>query len=155
MPRDPPKGNNLQHSYYGNNRWRLTAFPAKMFQDFPALSLSLLNGGSSQTFGVCCYHYASDIAKLVAQAQTRMAHTRPHPFSGGRRRAAVITQDLSEAGVILVGKAQEKARVFRTVKRRNQETGRTYPWLVKSTALVNHYHFYVWTKTSVPSSSAG
>jgi hypothetical protein len=41
-----------------------------------------------------------------------------------------------------VGKAQEKASVFRTEKRRNPDTGRSYPWLVRSTALVNQYYFY-------------
>ena len=41
-------------------------------------------------------------------------------------------------GVLFVGKAQEKTPVFRTEKRRNPETGRTYPWIVKSTAMVNH-----------------
>jgi hypothetical protein len=41
-----------------------------------------------------------------------------------------------------VGKAQEKTPVFRTEKRRNPETGRTYPWIVRTTAMVNHYYFY-------------
>jgi hypothetical protein len=45
-------------------------------------------------------------------------------------------------GVVFVGKAQEKASVFRTEKRRNPDTGRSYPWLVRSTALVNQYYFY-------------
>src|SRR5207253_1981062 len=39
-------------------------------------------------------------------------------------------------------KAQEKATVFRTERRRNAETGRSYPWIVRSTALVNQYYFY-------------
>jgi len=45
-------------------------------------------------------------------------------------------------GVYLVGKAQEKARVWRTESRRNPETGARYPWLVWSTAMVNQYYFY-------------
>lgn len=45
-------------------------------------------------------------------------------------------------GVLFVGKAQEKTAVFRTEKRRNPETGQTYPWLVRSTAMVNHFYFY-------------
>ena len=45
-------------------------------------------------------------------------------------------------GVVFIGKAQEKCRVYRTEKRRNPKTKRTYPWIVKSTALVNHYYFY-------------
>jgi hypothetical protein len=32
--------------------------------------------------------------------------------------------------------------VFRTEKRRNPQTGPPYPWLVSSTAMVNHYYFY-------------
>jgi hypothetical protein len=45
-------------------------------------------------------------------------------------------------GVLYVGKAQEKARVMRTECRRSQTTGGTYPWIVESTAMVNHYYFY-------------
>ena len=45
-------------------------------------------------------------------------------------------------GVLYVGKAQEKARVMRTERRRSRRTGGTYPWIVDSTAMVNHYYFY-------------
>jgi hypothetical protein len=45
-------------------------------------------------------------------------------------------------GVYLIGKAQEKVRTFRTEGRKNPHTGQTYPWLVKSTAMVNQYYFY-------------
>jgi hypothetical protein len=54
-----------------------------------------------------------------------------------RHRAAFSGPD----GVYLIGKAQEKARVFRT-ERRYDEQGRAYPWIVRSTAMVNHYYFY-------------
>ena len=37
---------------------------------------------------------------------------------------------------------QEKTPVFRTEKRRNPQTGQTYPWIVRTTAIVNHYYFY-------------
>ena len=47
-----------------------------------------------------------------------------------------------EEGVVLVGRAQEKTPVFRTEKRRNPRTGKRYPWLVRSTAMVNHFYFY-------------
>ena len=56
--------------------------------------------------------------------------------------ASYRSQFTSAEGVILVGKAQEKASVFRTEKRRNPDTGRSYPWLVRSTGLVNQYYFY-------------
>jgi hypothetical protein len=45
-------------------------------------------------------------------------------------------------GIVVVGKAQEKTPVFRTEKRRHPKTGRTYAWIVPSTAMVNHYYFY-------------
>lgn len=48
-----------------------------------------------------------------------------------------------EEGVLFIGKAQEKTRVVRTEKRRNPNTGQIYPWLVMSTAMVNHYYFYL------------
>jgi len=45
-------------------------------------------------------------------------------------------------GVLFIGKAQEKCTVYRTEKRHNPKTQRTYAWIVKSSALVNHYYFY-------------
>src|SRR6202162_3230387 len=45
-------------------------------------------------------------------------------------------------GVVFIGKAQEKTPVFRTERRRNEKTGATYPWLVRSTAMVNHFYVY-------------
>ncbi len=45
-------------------------------------------------------------------------------------------------GVLFVGRAQEKNRVFRTEKRRNPLTGATYPWIVSSTGVINQFYFY-------------
>src|SRR3954471_1902657 len=45
-------------------------------------------------------------------------------------------------GVVFIGKAQEKTRVFRTERRRNEQTGATYPWLGSSTAMVNQFYVY-------------
>jgi hypothetical protein len=45
-------------------------------------------------------------------------------------------------GVLFVGRAQEKNRVFRTEKRRNPVTGATYPWIVSSTGVINQFYFY-------------
>jgi len=67
-------------------------------------------------------------------------------FRRGQRKddvAAAYREGFTGAeGVLFVGKAQEKATVFRTEKRRNAETGQSYPWIVRSTALVNQYYFY-------------
>ena len=45
-------------------------------------------------------------------------------------------------GVLFIGRAQENTPVFRTEKRLNPKTGKRYPWLVRSTAMVNHFYFY-------------
>jgi hypothetical protein len=45
-------------------------------------------------------------------------------------------------GVLYVGRAQEKASVVRTERRYDARTGASYAWLVKATALVNHFYFY-------------
>jgi hypothetical protein len=67
-------------------------------------------------------------------------------FKAGERKDEVAKKYLAEfeaeEGVFLIGKAQEKTRVVRTEKRRNPKTGQSYPWLVMSTAMVNHYYFY-------------
>ena len=47
-----------------------------------------------------------------------------------------------EEGVLFVGRAQEKTSLFRTEKRRNKDTGQSYPWIVRSTGIVNHFYFY-------------
>ena len=44
-------------------------------------------------------------------------------------------------GVVFIGKAQEKAPVFRTEKRRSPN-GQSYPWIVRSTTMVNQYYIY-------------
>ncbi len=66
---------------------------------------------------------------------------------GKRQRKDDVTQQRlrrfeGTEGVLYVGKAQEKARVMRTERRRSARTGGTYPWIVESTAMVNHYYFY-------------
>jgi hypothetical protein len=67
-------------------------------------------------------------------------------FAKGQRKDDVAkqyhAQSRGDEGIVLVGKAQEKTPVFRTEKRRNPETGKPYPWIVRSTAMVNHVYFY-------------
>src|SRR5579864_3625072 len=67
-------------------------------------------------------------------------------FHKGERKDAVMAEHLrkfsKEEGVVFVGKAQEKTPVFRTEKRRSPTTGRPYPWIVRSSAMVNHYYVY-------------
>lgn len=67
-------------------------------------------------------------------------------FEKGQRKDAVAAAHLARftapEGILFVGRAQEKTRVIRTEKRRNPTTGQPYPWLVRSTAMVNHFYFY-------------
>jgi hypothetical protein len=62
--------------------------------------------------------------------------------AGYLRRAQTDDRGLVPAQVLYVGVAQEKQKVFRTVKRRNPVTGAAYPWLVPASAVVNQYYFY-------------
>jgi hypothetical protein len=67
-------------------------------------------------------------------------------FEKGQRKDDVAGQLRAKyphrEGVIFVGKAQEKCTVYRTEKRHNPKKKTSYAWIVKSTALVNHYYFY-------------
>jgi hypothetical protein len=67
-------------------------------------------------------------------------------FEKGQRKDDVMAEHLTRftapEGVVFVGRAQEKTPVIRTEKRRNPTTGQAYPWLVRSTAMVNHFYVY-------------
>jgi hypothetical protein len=67
-------------------------------------------------------------------------------FAKGQRKDDIAKEYHSQfhgtEGIVFVGKAQERTPVFRTEKRRNPVTGQTYPWIVRSTAMVNHFYFY-------------
>src|SRR5947208_13296217 len=67
-------------------------------------------------------------------------------FKKGQQKDDVAQEYLAsfpnDEGVLFVGKAQEKASVFRTEKRRRPD-GSTYPWIYRSTTPVNHYYVYL------------
>jgi hypothetical protein len=67
-------------------------------------------------------------------------------FEKGQRKDEVAAELRAKfpqpEGVVFVGKAQEKCTVYRTEKRHNPKNNTSYAWIVKSTALVNHYYFY-------------
>jgi hypothetical protein len=67
-------------------------------------------------------------------------------FTKGQRKDDVTQEYRSRfsksEGVVVVRTAQEKKLVFRTEKRRNPQTGRTNPWIVRATAMGNQYYFY-------------
>src|SRR6478672_7417547 len=67
-------------------------------------------------------------------------------FEKGRRKDEVAAELRAKYphrdGVVFIGKAQEKCTVYRTEKRHNLKKNTSYAWIVKSTAVVNHYYFY-------------
>jgi len=67
-------------------------------------------------------------------------------FEKAQRKDDLAQQYLAaftgEEGVLFIGKAQEKTRVFRTEKRRDAH-GKTYPWIIRSTAMPNQYYIYI------------
>jgi hypothetical protein len=66
-------------------------------------------------------------------------------FAKGQRKDDVMHEHLKRCGalegVLFIGRAQEKTKLFRTEKRRDAH-GEAYPWIVKATGLVNHFYFY-------------
>jgi hypothetical protein len=89
------------------------------------------------------------MTKSFVAATERFAQDHGVPvvqFQKGQRKDDVMKERLRRfdkpEGVVFIGKAQEKTPVFRTERRRNPETGQRYPWIVRSTAMVNHYYWY-------------
>ena len=116
----------------------------------------LAYGGGVQGFfvGHRGYHYAStalmdpmtkafvaDIHGFVAARGLELVR-----FAKGQRKDDLAQQFLArftdEEGVLFVGRAQEKAGVWRTQRRYNPSTGGSYAWLVRSTAFINFFYFY-------------
>jgi hypothetical protein len=89
------------------------------------------------------------ISKGFVAAIHAFAHAHGVPlvaFEKGQRKDAVMAERLRQftapEGVVFIGRAQEKTPVFRTEKRRNPTTGQAYPWLVRATAMINHFYVY-------------
>jgi hypothetical protein len=116
----------------------------------------LAYGGGVQGFfvGHRGHHYAStalmdpmtkafvaDIHGFVAAGGLELIS-----FAKGQRKDDIAQQFLTrftdEEGVLFVGRAQEKAGVWRTQRRRNPVTGGSYAWLVRSSAFINFFYFY-------------
>ena len=116
----------------------------------------LAYGGGVQGFfvGHRGYHYAStalmdpmtktfvaDIHGFVAARGLELVS-----FAKGQRKDDLAQQFLAkftdEEGVLFVGRAQEKAGVWRTQRRYSPSTGASYAWLVRSSAFINFFYFY-------------
>jgi len=87
--------------------------------------------------------FATAIHQFIAREEVPLV-----AFGKGQRKDDVMAEQLAafEAagrteGVVFVGRAQEKNRVFRTEKRRGDD-GHTYPWIVRSTGVINQWYLY-------------
>jgi len=85
--------------------------------------------------------FVADIHRFVRDQDVDLVS-----FLKGERKDDIAHHYLAASdgteGVLFVGRAQERTPVFRTEKRRNPLTGATYPWIVRSSAMVNHFYFY-------------
>jgi hypothetical protein len=85
--------------------------------------------------------FVANIERFAQENQIPMV-----PFLKGQRKEEVAAEMRAKHpvtdGVVFIGKAQEKCTVYRTEKRHNPKSQRAYAWIVKATALVNHYYFY-------------
>jgi hypothetical protein len=105
----------------------------KVHRGFPFVSSALMDPISKR--------FVADLHLFVADHGVDVVDFRP-----GERKDDVAQRYLAsfegEEGVLFVGRAQEKTSVFRTEKRRNPITGSSYPWLVRRSAIVNHFYVY-------------
>jgi len=114
---------------------------------YPAGVASFFTHHRGATFASTCL--ADPISKQFVASIQRFAAEREIPvvrFEKGQRKDDVVHEHLArftdEEGIYMVGVAQEKIGTFRTEKRRNPQTGATYPWIVSASALVNQYYMY-------------
>ncbi|WP_322770442.1 hypothetical protein [Frankia sp. Cr1] len=88
------------------------------------------------------------ITDAFVTAVHRFAHDHNLPwvdFVKGQRKDDVAHQHLARftgtEGVLFIGRAQEKTPLCRTEKRRDAD-GNAYPWIVKTTGVINQFYFY-------------
>ncbi|MGH3899140.1 MAG: hypothetical protein ACRDTA_13040, partial [Pseudonocardiaceae bacterium] len=84
--------------------------------------------------------FVADIHGFVASRGVELVG-----FSKGQCKDDLTAQFLATftepEGVLLVGRAQEKAGVWRTQRRYNPVTGGSYAWLVRASAFINFFYF--------------
>ena len=95
---------------------------------------------SSSLMGVMSHAFLDEVEAFVAAHQIPVVQ-----FRRGERKDDVAAEHRARfqgtEGVLFLGKAQEKASVFRTEKRTGTN-GKKYPWIVKSSVPVNQFYFY-------------
>jgi hypothetical protein len=84
--------------------------------------------------------FVTAIHRFAAEQDVPIVH-----FTKGQRKDDVMHDYLADftatEGVLFIGRAQEKTSVFRTEKRRDRD-GVSYPWIVKTSSMVNQWYCY-------------
>ena len=88
------------------------------------------------------------ITDAFSAAMRRFARDQQVPwvdFIKGQRKDDVMHEYLArfdrEEGALFIGRAQDKTSLFRTERRRHTN-GEAYPWIVRSTGVVNQFYVY-------------
>src|SRR5215203_3427056 len=88
------------------------------------------------------------VTDAFSAAMRRFARDQQVPwvdFAKGQRKDDVMHEHLArfdrQEGGLFIGRAQEKTSVFRTERRRDA-AGESYPWIVRSTGVVNQFYVY-------------
>jgi hypothetical protein len=126
------------------DRLYLNLYVPKLQRDLGVVSFFRAHRGlpvaSSALMGQLTHAFVQAIERFSREQDVPLLR-----FEKGERKDAVAQRFLArfegEEGVLFVGKAQEKASVWRTETRRGEAGGR-YPWITRSTAMVNQYYFY-------------
>jgi hypothetical protein len=85
--------------------------------------------------------FAADIHHYIASRDLDLIHFRKDERKDDIAKEYLADHDGGER-ILFVGRAQERTAAWRTRPRRDPATGKRYPWLVKESAMVNHWYFY-------------
>ena len=127
----------------GIDRMYLNVYQPRLQTDRASLLSSAFTAEHLRLFGAHGPH--EQVVRRCGRS-LRQAGTDPpdHLHQGARKDdiARNTGRASTDRGDRFRGQGAGEDTVFRTEKRRNPQTGQTYPWIVRTTAMVNHYYFY-------------
>lgn len=85
--------------------------------------------------------FTAELHHYIASRDLDLIHFKKDQRKDDVAKAYLADHDGTER-ILFVGRAQERTAVWRTRRRRDPDTGRTYPWLFKESAMVNHWYVY-------------
>ena len=126
------------------DRMYLNLFVPQLQVEGAAASFFLKHRGQTRELGrqmsLMTQKFRAEIDAFASVEDIPVVH-----FEKGQRKDDVFAERLRrfecDEGVVFIGVAQEKANVMRIVQRK-RKGGKTYAWITKGTAMVNHVYFY-------------